>query len=204
MALIAASASGEPRGFYLRGDVGATWTPDTELKEYFGSVAPGSKVKFDPGSRLGVAAGYQLTDWFSAEAQTGVMISNIKSISGADRVDAFFSNVPLLLNGRLQWPSRCPFTPYIGGGAGMSVSSLEIDKIELNGTAVEGSQSDAVFAYQGFAGIRYRLNNSMSLGLEYHYFAAAEPSWDAENISGNIRFGRTETHAVTFAFEYAF
>ncbi len=202
--LLALAANAGQTHFYFRGDLGGTWTPDTELKEYFGSATPGSKVKFDPGARFGVAAGYQLCDWFAAEAQTGVMISSINTITGADRVDAVFSNVPFLLNARVQWPSKCPFTPYIGGGAGLSVASLGVNRIDLNGTEIDGSESDAVFAYQGFAGIRYRLNDSMGLSLEYHYFATTEPSWGAENISGNIRFGRIETHAVTVAFEYKF
>src|SRR4051794_16348773 len=60
--------------FYLRGDVGAAVTQDTSIKEFFGeSLAPGSKVVFDPGIRFGVAAGYQVTDWFSVEGQTGIM-----------------------------------------------------------------------------------------------------------------------------------
>jgi len=44
----------------------------------------------------------------------------------------------------------------------------------------------------------------MGLGLEYHYFATADSSWDAENISGHIRFGGTQTHAISIAFDYKF
>jgi opacity protein-like surface antigen len=201
---MASAAAHAATGFYVRADLGGTWSADTELKEYFGPVAPGSKVKFDPGVRFGVAGGYQFCDWFDAEVQTGFMAANIRSISDADRVDAVFSNVPVLLNARLQWPSRCPLTPYIGGGAGLSVASLSIEEIDLNGTSVDGSEADAVFAYQGFAGIRYRLNDRMGLSLEYRYFATTEPSWGAKNISGDIRFGCIETHSVSVAFDFKF
>ena len=61
-----------------------------------------------------------------------------------------------------------------------------------------------MFGYQGFAGIRYRLNDNMDLGLEYRYFGTTAPSWEAENLSGEIRFGCIETHAVSFTFTYRF
>jgi opacity protein-like surface antigen len=205
-ACLAFSANAEHNDgrFYLRADVGGTWGPDADLKEYFGPVTPGSEVEFDPGFRFGATAGYDVTEWFAAEGQLGVMAANIRSITDADRVDAVFSNVPLLVNAKFQWPSRCPFTPYIGGGAGLSIASIGIEEIDLNGTSVEGTDADAVFGYQGFAGIRYRLNDNMDLGLEYRYFGTTAPSWEAENLSGEIRFGCIETHAVSFTFTYRF
>jgi hypothetical protein len=42
------------------------------------------------------------------------------------------------------------------------------------------------------------------LGLEYRYFGTTAPSWEAENLSGEIRFGCIETHAVSFTFTYRF
>ena len=77
ISLTALAGAHAENGFYVRADVGGTWTEDTELREYFGSVAPGSKVTFTPGGRFGINGGYQLTDWFAAEAQMGVMTSSI-------------------------------------------------------------------------------------------------------------------------------
>jgi opacity protein-like surface antigen len=194
--------------FYVKGDLGGNWTESTELKEFFGPVTPGSKVKFDPGVRFGVAAGFRVTDWFSAEAETGVMANNIRSITDADRVRAVFSNVPFMLNVRFQCPKDYCIQPYIGGGIGVSASVLDADRIELNGTRMDGAASDAVFAYQGFAGIRYRINERMGVSLEYHYFGATEPEFEADisfgTASDTARFGRTETHAVSVAFDYKF
>jgi opacity protein-like surface antigen len=194
----------EDTGYYVRPDIGGTWTPETELKEFFGSSGGGRKVKFDPGARFGISGGYKFCDWFSAEAQTGIMISSLDTISGANRVDATFSNVPFLLNGRLQLPTHSRFTPYIGGGAGMSLATLDADPISLNGRTLNGSDVDVVFAYQGFAGVRYELNDRMGLALEYHYFGTTEPAWDARHASGHLKFGGIETHALTVAFDYKF
>src|SRR4051812_10556000 len=84
----AARLPAQERGFYFRADLGGTLTGDTELKEFFGPVSSGSKVKFDPGARAGFAAGFQLTEWFAPEIETGVMANSIDSITEASRADA--------------------------------------------------------------------------------------------------------------------
>src|SRR5438128_147928 len=81
-------AVGPVRGFDLECDLGGAWTRDTELKEFFGPVAPVRKVKLDTGARFGVVGGYRLTDWFAAEFETGSTANSIDSITGATRVDA--------------------------------------------------------------------------------------------------------------------
>src|ERR1051325_6774963 len=88
--------------FYVKADLGGNITTDARLKDFFGVESPGSKVKFDPGVRLGISGGYHVTDWLGAEVETGIMANSIKSITDADRVDAVFSNVPFLANLRLQ------------------------------------------------------------------------------------------------------
>lgn len=199
-----ATAYGQNGRFYLKGDIGGNLTMDTDLKEFFGPVTPGSKVQFDPGVRLGLAAGYWLTDWFALEGEVGVMENNIKSITEAERVDATFGNVPFLVNAKFQLPNSSRFTPYIGGGIGGSAAVLDVDHIVLNGIGVHGTDSEAVFAYQGFAGVRFVLNEAMGLNLEYRYFGTTAPSWEGDFAGDNIRFGQIGTHAVSVAFEVRF
>ena len=203
------SSPGQEGRFYVRGDLGGNLTSDTSLKEFFGEpLAAGSKVKFDPGVRFGVAAGFRVTEWFSTEIETGVMANSIDTITDASRVDAVFSNVPLLVNARLQCPRSYRIAPYIGGGAGGSFPVINADHIEIGNTFMHGSDTSAVFAYQGFAGLRYKLNEQMALSLEYHYFHADGAEWQAEFIHGGgsdkMRFGATETHALSIAFDWSF
>lgn len=200
-------ASAQQGHLYVKGDLGGNITQDTDLKEFFGPVTPGSKVKFDPGVRFGVAAGYWITDWFAAEGETGIMANNIKSITEASRADATFSNVPFLANLRIQVPNA-RFSPYIGAGAGGSASVLDTDRITINGTTMDGSDSDTVFAYQGFAGVKYQINEQMWAGIEYRYFATDRPEWQADFAFGTesdkVRFGGARTHSLSLTFSYSF
>ena len=79
----------------------------------------------------------------------------------------------------------------------------------LNGGLLEGYMSTVVFAYQGFAGLRYKINENMGLSLEYRYFATTEPEWEADVVFGpagsdNVRFGRIESHVFSIAFQFRF
>lgn len=196
-------------GWYLKADAGGTITSDTELKEFFGqTVAPGAKVKFDPGMRIGFAGGYQFTDWFGLEAETGVIANKIKSIDGATRVDdASLANVPLLFNVRFQGPRDSVVSPYVGAGVGTSISVLDMDEVQYGAATVRGNQSDAVFAYQAFGGLRFKLNDHMGISVEYRYFATKDPQWEDNDFgpsSGKVAFGDAETHSVSVSFEYKF
>lgn len=203
------SAQAQWDRFYIKADAGGNYTRDTDLKEFFGEpLAPGTKIKFNPGGRFAIAGGYRFTDWFAGEVETGVMPNSIDSITGASSVDAVFSNVPLLVNARIQLPTWYSVAPYIGGGAGASFPVIDSDHIDIGGTSMHGSDADAVFAYQGFAGLRFKLNDRMGLSLEYHYFHADGAEWKAESAFGTatdrMRFGSTETHAVSIAFDFHF
>jgi opacity protein-like surface antigen len=198
----------QPFPFYLRADAGGNLTEDTRLRAFFGPVSPGSRVKFDPGVRIGFAGGLRMTEWFSGEFEVGVMANNIDFITGATRVDATFSNVPFLVNARLQCPVRHRFAPYIGVGAGGSAAGITADRIILDGTVMDGSDATVVFAYQAFGGVRYRLNDTMGLSLEYRYFGTTAPEWKAEVVMGapgdRLRFGSIQTHAFSVAFDWTF
>ncbi|HWX22069.1 MAG TPA: outer membrane beta-barrel protein [Candidatus Binatia bacterium] len=201
--------------WYVKADLGGNVTRDVKMNEFFGlPVAPGSKLQLDPGVRAGFAGGYQFTDWFSAEGELGVFANRVNSITGATEVhEASFGNIPVLVNGKLQLPNPTPFTPYIGAGIGFSEAFLDARRIAYpdgaGGTVfVRGSDADTVFAWQALAGLRYAINKRMGLSVEYRYFRADGGEWRADFAPGapsdRIRFGRTETHAVSLAFDVHF
>lgn len=209
-ALCLTSAHAQDSRFYVGVDAGGALTKDTRVKEFFGPVDSGTKVNLDPGVRIGFRGGYRLCDWFSVEGETGIIDNNIKSITGAN-IDgnASLANVPFLLNARFELPhGRCPITPYIGGGAGGSATILNIEHhIDLGGVRLRGSDAAAVFAYQAFGGLKYAINDQMSVGVEYHYFATTGPTWTADasgTSSDHLRFLGVQSHMVSAAFTYRF
>jgi opacity protein-like surface antigen len=204
----AANARGQRGLWYVQADAGGNITPNADLNNFFGPVAPGSQVKFNGGVRLGVESGYFFTDWFALEGELGLMANNIESISDADVVDATFSNVPFLVNAKFQCPRCGRLTPYIGGGLGGSFSILDSSQITLNGTTLNGTMTDVVFAYQGFAGLRYKINEAMGVGFEFRYFATTSPEWEPEVVIGtasdHLQFGRIQTYAFSLTFDWRF
>lgn len=209
-ALCLNTAHAQDSRFYVGADAGGVLTGDTRLKEFFGPVAPNTKVSLDPGVRFGVVGGYRLTDWFSVEGETGMNANNIKSITGAS-IDgnATFGNVPFLLNARIQIPhGSCPITPYIGGGGGGAASFINLEHhIDLDGTRLHGSDAAPVFAWQAFAGLRYAINDQMGVGVEYHYFATTGATWTADasgTSTDRMKFLGVQSHAITASFDYRF
>lgn len=196
-------------GLYFKADVGGNAMQETKLTEFFGPVAPGSKVQFDPGFRFGLAAGYDLLDWFAVEGEFGAFANKISSMTGATRIeDAYFDNFPFMLNAKLHAPVWWRVAPYIGAGVGGSISVLDVDHLTLNDITVHGSDSETVFAYQALAGLRFQINKHMGISVEYHYLATDPVHWHAEEVFGTtsdqIRFGHTYTHGASLAFDWRF
>src|SRR5437870_5158231 len=211
------TAQGEESHFYIKGDLGGNLTSDSQgsirgdpaFGSIFGTRNMGFKVRFDPGERAGLACGYQITDWFAAEGEIGAMVNEL---NGLGLREGTFANVPFLFNLKLQYPNHTHWTPYIGAGLGISAAIVDADILLASNTftdfqRVHTSGADAVFAYQAFAGLRYRLNERMGLSVEYRYVATEAPEWDLENVGGaraTLSFGRIETHAFSLAFDYRF
>lgn len=212
LALLSASSLWAEQGrFYVQGDVGGAITDDVDLKEFFGEpLTPGAQLSLDPGARIGIRGGYGLTDWLAAEAETGMTVNRIDTISTAGVADSTGSllNVPLLFNLRLQVPEKHRLAPYAGVGVGFANTILTGDDLIIGATRFSGSASDVVFAYQAFVGLRFALNERMGISAEYHFFHAESASMEVDVISGvgsdRVVLGDTETHSITFAFDWRF
>ena len=192
------------RGAYLNAGAGPAWTPDVTVKEILVPVS-GVKAKFDVGSRFDVSGGYRFNRWLAGELEAGVAYNSIRSIAGGT-VDGSIANFPLTANIVFRYPNSSRWEPYIGGGGGVSISALTLDNASLgSGVTLDGSASDAVFAYQGFAGLRYNFNDRMSLGACYKFLGTGNSSWDVEGAaSGHIRIEGLVTHTVGVTFTFRF
>lgn len=193
-----AFAHDEGHGFYAGADVGGAVAESTSLRE-FPDAPPGGKVKFHTGARLSLNAGYRFTDWFSLGAETGFIANEIRG------ADAALVQAPILGVVEFRLPNKSPVEPFIGGGPGVSFSMLGINDDDLGGgTDVDGADSDAVFAWQAYGGLRVKLNDHLSLGAVYKYFAADAANWSVENTSQDIRFGRARVHSISVLFSANF
>jgi opacity protein-like surface antigen len=183
---------------YWKLDGGPLWTSSTGVKDLFGPVRSGTRVDFGTGASVGLGAGYRLTDWFAAELETGFMVSPIESITGAAQVDGTVFNCPLMVNGVFQIPNRSRFTPYAGLGIGGAFSTLDLAYLNYGNTMFSGSSSAAVFAFQGFAGLRFALTEHSSLGLEYRFLRTGGPSYEMDSgFYANLHSDHVQFEAMT-------
>jgi opacity protein-like surface antigen len=205
------AGEGQTRGFYVQLDIGGTVAEDVEVKEFLGPLQ-GVEVEFDPGVRLDLAAGYEVTPWFAVELQTGfsaLFVERLKGLPYVDVNNSSFSTVPMLVNVRFQYPNKSRLVPYVGGGAGGAISSFYADDItDYQNFVVDGADSDAVFAYQGFAGLRFQINEKMSAGVVYKYIVTKGASWDVDDYwgpsMGEISFDDVGAHAASAFFSMRF
>ena len=193
-----AGIAGEERGFYVGADVGGTIAESVSLKEFPGT-SPGGDVKFHPGARLSLNGGYRFNNWLSLGAETGYMFNTVKG------ADIALSQTPFLGNVEFRIPNESPLEPFFGGGPGFSVTVITLDDDSLNGgTDVDGNAADAVFAWQAYGGVRYKINEKMSVGILYKYFEADASSWDVGGTAQDIRFGRARVHSFSASFQMNF
>ncbi|HEV2207564.1 MAG TPA: porin family protein [Verrucomicrobiae bacterium] len=205
----------QQNGPYVKADLGGEWMQDVKIRDFFGvPLFPDSKLHLDPGVRAGISGGYQFCQYFALDGEIGYYGNRISSVTAQTYLhDSYYEQVPFMVNAKLQYPNASPFTPYIGAGAGFSVSILDIGHLGIMDTtgaqtSIHGSDSDAVFAWQAMAGLRYRLNDRMGLAVEYHFLWADSPSWHADYVyntpSDRISLGQTRAHAFSIAFDFHF
>lgn len=203
------------RGQTIRGygwiDAGGAVLNDTDLRSYFNQNVEGSEVTFDPGFRLGLGIGCEFTPWVAAEIETGFTWNSIKDITGPSYVDASIYQAPILVNLKLQLPlelrNRSRLVPMIGGGVGGAGVTLDADEITLGTVTSYGTAYDFVFAYQGMAGLRYDLNQNLSIGIYYRYFVADPPSWEPDLYLwtyGRTQFGSLQSHQLSLGLTWRF
>jgi OOP family OmpA-OmpF porin len=174
----------DPGAYYVSFGAGVNLVPDVDLN--------GVAEKFDPGFRLSVAGGYQITPTISAEIETGYLFNGVN-----DAGDTALSQVPFLANVMFRFENSSRFVPFVGVGAGGIASFFTVDDI-----ISKDDDSDVVFAWQVQAGVQYRINDHMSAGITYKYLGADRPQFDIGG--GLIKFDVVHNHAIMASFNWSF
>ena len=205
IALFVLPQAGRGQGFYFNANAGVSFAEKVDLREFLVST-PGTKLEFDPGPRLALAGGYNFNSFIGVQLETGFIANNVKGVSGGGDIDAALAHVPILADVVLRYDKPdCKWVPYAGIGAGGGISTIGLDDVRApNGAVVDGSDSDFVFAWQAFAGVRYKFWNNMSIGAGYKYYYAGNATWDVENSSGDIKTGKAQVHSFGVDFTMTF
>ena len=150
---------------YLGFDGGAALQQSITLSD---SVGDSERVAFDPGARLDMQLGYNLTTNWAVELEFGLIISPVKYsyALGTDYMGVDLVEFPVLVNVIYSHPLGRHFSVYVGGGVGGVFSHYED---EYGDTTPSGS----AFGYQGMAGVKYALSKKMDLGAGYKILGTA-------------------------------
>jgi len=193
-------------GWYLRGDLGYQFSTMSRAEASPPFVAPrDSKLSNSFVGSLG--AGIK-TSWLRTDF-TLDYISPEKYIGTSPGLTtARIQGSTALFNGYFDLGTWYRLTPYIGGGVGGSLTTIDAYHIDLNGTHFDGWMSDVTFAYQAFGGLRFRINDTMGLSVEYRYLATESSDFRADVTVGtdtdHLRMGGTQSHVVSIAFDWRF
>ncbi len=199
------SIDGVGQGWYMRGDLGYSGWISNGNPSYnlvTGNGPTFSNVEFDDarfGKHMsyGAGVGYQLNDMLRADATVDFFSSDL---SGSSLVNSRcttgeaigtacgfnhsgdFQGISLLANAYVDLGTVAGFTPYVGGGAGLTHVSWS--DITHNGFCVNGSAncsgnvysatvSEGMdswrFSYALMAGMSYDITSSLKLDLGYRY-----------------------------------
>jgi len=109
---------------------------------------------------------------------------------------------------------QCPIphtglVPYVGGGVGGSSTLFDTERFSNGVFTLVGSDSDFVFAWHAFAGLRIQINEQMFVGLDYKYFAADSssyryPSLDYRGPDLSLSFQGMRSHLASVSFTFRF
>jgi opacity protein-like surface antigen len=190
--LVVVAAPGSAKGPYVGGQAGVVFLSDSDIQQG-PTTFTGS---FDAGYGLGLTGGYNF-DMFRLEGELFYKTNSFDEVSAVGvslPADGDVSALGLMVNAIFDFKNQTRFTPFIGAGVGMA--QISIKDLTIGGLAI-ADDDDAVFAYQGIAGVGFSVTKALTLDLTYKYTATADPSFtdaggfpfDAEYTSHNIMLG---------------
>jgi outer membrane protein OmpA-like peptidoglycan-associated protein len=156
-------------GWYGRADVGVSFDGELEGDIDDGNNTDTIGADLDDGWLAGAGIGYAFSSGFRVEAELSYR-KNQWDVLDLDPPDGDFTGdtkaYGLLANFFYDFNRGGTIQPFIGVGAGGARVEVGVDGFD--------SAADTVFAYQGLAGVGFRLSDRATLDVTYRYFAAPE------------------------------
>lgn len=182
---VAAAPMAHAQTWYMGAQMGLNMVSDAE-SGVTGTAM--SDIEYDLGFGLLGQVGVSIADRYRIEGELGWRRNTIDQYAGAS-VEGHANLFSMMVNGYYDIRTGTPWTPYVGAGVGGALIDLGLAAADDN---------DAVFAYQGIAGIAYKLNDNLSVKADYRYFATLDPEFDGSFES------EYASHAVMVGFTYSF
>lgn len=162
-------------GWYWGLNGGYLWLNDA-------SACGCTSLNFDSGWGAHGVFGYHFGNGFSLGLSTGYLSGQYDVV---DRPGSHASGqadlhmVPVTLNGSYSCNLTDSVLLYVGGGLGTAWSELE-------GVDAGGKDGNWHFAWQGRAGLGYKVNNGLTLNLGYRYINVADALSDYGDAKGHM------------------
>jgi opacity protein-like surface antigen len=199
-------ASSDQKGLYLRLDTGAGFAGSTNTSGTTPIVDAGIGYRFNRHLRSDITVGYngsyQLNGFSAVNPNSGNTISTGK---------ADYDSTAVLVNVYYDITKINRFTPYVGGGVGMSFTSVNAPTLSINGSPVGtgSSSSSSDFAWQLAlgTGVDITKNISLDIGYRYAYLGSLNQNNDFSPYGENAiitRTGNLYAHELQAGMRYRF
>lgn len=174
---------------------------DTKASEAFGADV-GLGYGFSNGLRFEGVLGYKSGDLDVTRTVSSVVPGLTVNPAGTA------SSVDLFLNGLYDFNSEGTVKPYIGVGVGgVRLDAKVANRVRGTGTnlsAANGFNDTATgLAYQGLAGIGFKMTDRLTLDLGYKYLSAQDLEFDGNHGGPAYDVDYTD-HTATLGLRYAF
>ena len=195
-------------GFYVNLHGGPRYLKDANLsRDPHGEPLDVGRLHFDNvGGTVGIAGGYDWDNGLALETEFAYRRNGLdhdEFHGDSTDLDGTLSSYTLLANLYYRLDTGTDFTPYVGGGVGISL--LDLDMKRGNEGRFHALDTDTQFAYQGIAGLAYAVAPHWSVGAEYRFFGTQDPSF-IDHPDGNRVWTETVYHAheLLFGVSYSF
>jgi OmpA-OmpF porin, OOP family len=195
-------------GFYVNLHGGPRYQEDANLsRDPHGEPLDVGRLHFDNiGGTVGIAGGYDWDNGLALESEFAYRRNGLdhdEFHGDSTDLDGTLSSYTLLANLYYRLDTGTDFTPYVGGGVGISL--LDLDMKRGDEGRFHALDTDTQFAYQGIAGLAYPVAPHWSVGVEYRFFGTQDPSF-IDHPDGNRVWTETVYHAheLLFGVSYSF
>ena len=175
--------------FYVSANLGGTLVMEADSTDLTTTGRIAGDLGFDPGVGITGAIGYAWTDLrleeeilFRHNTLDSLSVSSVTTggstfaaAIGNAPVNGEMSTVGFMVNAWYDFDTSTPWTPFIGGGAGGAYMNLDVSSV--GGAPTHYDESDLVIAYQGSAGLAYKVNALTSVNVSYRLFGTTNPTF---------------------------